>query len=59
MAGLYRYGDWTIGRNEDSNPGYYWSIHHPDRGEFYAHTLKEAKAAALRADREWQHSVEG
>lgn len=46
--GLYRYGDWTIGRTEGDQRsfGYEWCAEHPDHGEFFNRTLADAKETA-------------
>jgi len=34
--------DWTLGRDDDAPPGYRWVLEHPDHGEFYFRTKREA-----------------
>jgi hypothetical protein len=35
--------DWTLGHDRDAPPGYRWLVEHPDRGEFYFRTRREAE----------------
>lgn len=52
-AGLYRLGEWTVGRTEGEQvaPGYRWSAEHPEHGERFFNTMREAKAYVERAPR--------
>jgi hypothetical protein len=35
---------WIIIHDPNGEPGYRWVVEHPDHGEFYFHTRREARA---------------
>jgi hypothetical protein len=44
----YERYDWSVGEMGDREPGdyYKWSAEHPDKGEHYFHTKREAERFA-------------
>jgi hypothetical protein len=55
-GGAYVLNDWTIDKTEGEfrAPGYHWCAQHPDKGETYHSTLRDAKDEVRRIETKHQ-----